>query len=33
VDTVAIATKSTSPKQILNQTETVFIYLLPAFKD
>ena len=28
VDTVAVATKSKSPKQILNQTETVFIYLL-----
>jgi hypothetical protein len=30
---VAVKRKRTSPKQILNETGTVFIYLLRAIKD
>jgi glycerate kinase len=33
VEAVAVVSKRTSPNQILNEAETVFIYLLRAVKD
>jgi hypothetical protein len=33
VDMVAVETKRTSPKQILSETETFFIYILRPVKD